>query len=325
MSLVFDWFRNVGGDNSILRRNVNWCANYFSAALDVNTCTSSREEFLSRAKRIVNASSIAYNENGWAYLYDHLDSVPIVSEFFLESCGVNEVVVGYELSRAQKRTLTKMGRAYVDIRLFPLRFLTDYHLSASTNDKSIHDRLVTLTPAPEYIQHHVAFRKSRAARKYDKRLDPKIGAVFFGQTQFDSSRIRNGEFIDDLFIRDALEEYKSEHNLTNFYIKAHPHEPLSRELERELTKIGCKVTRTDTYHLLSVDDIRVCSLSSSVGFEAPHFGAKAKTFLPSAEKFRNVEEQTDVGDYIILPSNIYQKDFFDYILKGDGKFKPYYP
>lgn len=320
-SLIFDWFRNISGDNGILRRNISFTTNYLKSSSLVNGNESDLQRMVSKAKSIFNALNIAYNQYSWAYLYDNLHHFPLASVFFLEGCKEN-IIIGFELSRAQKQLLNDAGKIYIDLRTHPIRFLTDYHLCAATNDSRIHEKLVALLPSNDnYIQYHVNFFKARAGRRYTKRLNPLHGIIFFAQTSFDSSRIYKGQFLDNAFIIAELAKFLAIEKPKNFYVKSHPHEDISADFNKELNKVQGKEISTNTYDLLSVEGLRVCSLSSSVCHEASYFGAIPTIFMPCPEKYSYIGESSQPGEYILLPANIYEKEVWDFILRD--KSKPY--
>jgi len=314
VSFAFDWFRNIDGDPSVLRRNVAWCSHYFSQAGFEAESAEANLDRVARAANIFQSLNVSYNHYGWAYLYDRLDAFPLAQEFFLDSCR-DDVVVGYEMSRAQCRVLEQAGKKYINLRAHPVRFLTDYLLAASTNDRDFHARLLSAAPPRSYLDQHVAFHKARAARRYQRRMDPDAGIVFFAQISFDASRIRNGEFLGDEFISLNLERYIDVQKPKNIYVKRHPHEKMKPSLLTTLKKMGGKEIETNTYDLMSVERLRLCALSSSVCHEAVYFGAVPTPFYTPPDVTPLVGEQAPVGDYIMTPANIFDRAFWSYILQ----------
>jgi hypothetical protein len=313
-SFAFDWFRNIDGDNALLGRNIAWCYHYFRPTGLLDATLAAWEEHAAKARGVFHGLNIAYNHYGWAHLFDKLDAFPLAHEYFMESCQ-DPMVFGYELSRAQTRAIGKAGKTYVNIKTHPVRFLPDYLLCASTNDAAIHSRLLSTAPPRSYVDTNVSFHKARAARRYQRRINPEHGAVFFAQIAFDSSRIRNGEFLDDTFITVSVEQFLDENRPKNFYVKHHPHEKMPPALIDSLKSMGARPTETNTYDLLSVEGLRICALSSSVCHEAAYFGCRPTSFYPTRE-FPLVGEHVTVGDCVMLPVNIYQRDFWEYILHG---------
>ncbi len=324
VSFVFDWFRNIDGDASVLNRNIGWCYHYFSQAGLSSGELSDSLSRVTRAASVYQSLNVSYNHFGWAYLYDRLDAFPLALEYFLDSCP-GKSVIGYELSRAQCRALDKAGKRYVNLRAHPVRFLTDYLLAAATNDPDIHARLVAAAPSRTYLDQHVAFHKARAARRYQKRLNPAHGVVFFAQIAFDASRIRNGEFLDDDFIGLNLERYLDEQKPKNIYVKHHPHEKMTAALLSTLKRLGGRETETNTYDMLSVDRLRLCALSSSVCHEARYFGADPFAFYAPPDAAPIVGALARVGEYVMVPANIYERAFWNYALRGDQAPVFHYP
>lgn len=321
--VAFDWYRNISGDSSLLLRNIHWFHSYIRASQFTGGDAESLQDKRERVGSVFRALNLSYNEYAWAHLYDHLPEFPLARDFFLQGCE-DDLIIGYELSRGQKRVLADAGKKYIDIRTHPIRFLTDYHLCAASNDAAIHARLCALAPTAEFIDCHVAFHKARAGRRYQKRMDPSKGIVFFGQTAFDSARIRHGEFLDDSFIIDRLDRYISESGAQNVYYKAHPHEPLNPGLVDWLKKTGARETTTHTYDLLSVKGVRIAALSSSVCHEAPYFGAEGTAFYRAPELY-SCDGSGEIGVYQLLPANIYERAMWLFLLEARDMPVSVYP
>lgn len=93
--------------------------------------------------------------------------------------------------------------------------------------------------------------KARAARRYHRRMNPEHGLVFFAQIAVDSSRIKNGEIIDDSYIIQSLERMLDEVKPKNLYLKHHPTKRCLL-LSPAPWKMKGKVIPTETYDLLSI-------------------------------------------------------------------------
>ncbi|MDY4312262.1 hypothetical protein SOX05_20550 [Pseudomonas putida] len=322
--LVLDWFRNKDGDNGVLLRNAGWLQNFLYSTGLVDNSSVEPSDNIRRVESVYKASGMAMNQHSWAYLYDNLERISIAHDFFLESCS-SELVIGYELSRAQLQAIDKAGKRYINLCTHPLRFAPDYFLAAATNDPQIHSRLKSVAPTRDYIEQNVGLMKARAARRYHRRMNPEQGLVFFAQIAVDSSRIKNGEIIDDSYIIQSLERTLDEMKPKNLYLKHHPHEKMSSALTSALEKMKGKVIPTETYDLLSISGLRLCALSSGICHEAAYFGCKPTKFLPNPELFPILGEEIALGQYNILPSNIIDKRFWEYVLKGAECPAPVYP
>ncbi|WP_305987527.1 hypothetical protein [Roseibium sp. MMSF_3544] len=315
-TLVFDWFRNLDGDRGILRRNINWVFHYFSGSRTFSNELTELTSLLDGASEIMHASGLADTHHSWARVYEDLDDWPRLKQFFLDGCGKNDVLVGFELSPAQRSLISSVGKTYLDIRTHPVRFLPDYMLAANTNSTEIHDRLVKLTPERSYIDQYVGFVKARAARRYTKRMNTDHGIVFFSQIAVDSSRIRGGEIIDDFFVISELVKILDKYKPKNFYVKHHPHEKIKQNTMEMLRELNAKEINTNTYDLLSCDGLLCAALSSSVCHEAQYFKTRPHIFLEPIENFSPIGTTSKVGDYMMLPSNIYSADLWRFLLEG---------
>ncbi|MEL6266549.1 MAG: hypothetical protein AAFR52_13025 [Pseudomonadota bacterium] len=314
LDLAFDWFRNKGGDRAILLRNVAWAYHFLGAAGFVGSDLDTLRQRVARAGDAMRAAGLENTHHAWALLYDRLADWPDLAGYFLEGCA-SDPVIGFELSRAQKALLTGEGRRYVDLRTHPVRFLPDYFFAAATNDPALHERLATLQPPRRYVDQHVHFARARAARRYHDRLDPARDVVFFGQTAVDSSRIRDGALVDDLYI--LLEvEARLAAGPGRLHIKHHPHEQLPPPLLRELKALGGREIATATYDLLSVPGLGVMALSSSVCHEARYFDAAPLSLLDMGEPVAMIGEGTVPGDYVMMPANAHTPGIWDYLRHG---------
>ena len=318
--LVLDWFRSSRGDNSLLRRNLFWIYNYLYNARLFDKPVEHYSQPLQQVEAVFCAHRLDMNEFSWAYLYDYLNKFPLAYNFFLDTCDA-DLIIGYELSRAQLRALDTEGKTYINLCTHPIRFTPDYFLAASTNSPEIHTRLEAVGPMREYIDVNVRMAMARAARRYHKRLDTDEGLIFFAQTAVDASRISNGELVGTEFIISEIKFLLRELNISNFYIKSHPHEKIDPLLLSELTKLKGKEITTNTYDLLSVDNLKLCALSSGVCHEALYFNCHPYRFLEDDNKFPIIGEEAAIGQYLPLPANVYSREVWDYILYG-GKEKP---
>ena len=322
--LVLDWFRNKNGDNGVLSRNAGWVHNYFSASGLIQGSLEDTKECIRRTESIYRASGMAVNEFSWAYLYDHLEKFPLAHNFFLDSCG-DDIVIGYELSRAQLRAINDAGKTYINLCTHPFRFAPDYFLAASTNDPEINKRLNSIGPTRRYVDTNVGLVKARAARRYQRRMNPEFGLVFFAQIAVDSSRIKNGEIVDDHFIVNSLQKFVDELKPKNLYFKDHPHEKMSPTLRGALQKMKGKDITTPTYDLLSVEGLKLCALSSGVCHEAVYFGCDPTKFLEVEDNFPIIGTEAKMGQFVVLPTNILDEGFWNYILEGAEKPESIFP
>lgn len=106
---MLDWFRNKDGDNGVLLRNAGWLQNFLYATGLIDNSSVEPSENIRRVESVYKASGMAMNQHSWAYLYDNLERISIAHDFFLESCS-SELVIGYELSRAQLQAIDKAGK-----------------------------------------------------------------------------------------------------------------------------------------------------------------------------------------------------------------------
>lgn len=322
--LVLDWFRNKNGDNGVLSRNAGWLHNYLYASGLFEDTIENANDNIRRSESIYRASGMAVNEFGWAYLYDHLEKFPLAYNFFLDSCG-DDIVIGYELSRAQLRVINDAGLTYINLCTHPLRFAPDYFLAASTNDPEIHNRLTRVGPTRRYVDMNVGLVKARAARRYTRRMNPDAGLVFFAQIAVDASRINNGEIVDDQFIVNSLQKLVDEVKPNNLYFKDHPHEKMSPTLRNALVKMKGKDITTATYDLLSVDGLKLCALSSGVCHEAQYFDCNVTKFLEIENNFPTIGTVAEMGQYVALPTNMLSEDFWNFIIEGGEKPTSIFP
>lgn len=307
--MIFDWFRNKEGDASILMRNIAWCVQALGDVFDLSDQVLLAP--IAHAKQSYVASGLTYGHAAWAELYDHLEEYEPAEKMFRDAISQaakpSNVVIGFELSRAQRRLLEQTGQRFLDLRLHPVRFLTDYHFAAASNDPDLHARLRGLAPERAYLDHHVDRIMAQAAPEFDAAYD----SVLFAQTAIDASRIRDGLVLDDLFVAHHIAKAMAA-NPAKLHLKAHPHELASMLLPG-------RATHAASYDILSVPDLPIFALSSSIVHEAQYFPARAVAFLEPQEQFARIGEPGDPGTYHMLPANFQDPALWTHILTGAAR------
>ena len=305
-------------------RNARWFCHYTAQSNAIESHIDEIIKPIEQIEKIYNSSGLEYTHDSWAIVYDYLEDHKEMEKFFKNTIR-HDIVFGFELSRAQKRLLNKLGVTFLDFRTHPVRFLTDYHLAVSTNSQDIHNRLTQTQPSQSYIELHAQFARARAAHRYHRRMNPSHGLVFFGQTAIDSSRIRDGRIVDDIFILSKVRATIEKLGPRNFYYKSHPHENLDPYFESKLKSLGGRRTNTNTYDLLSVDKLRFVTLSSSVFFESKYFNCFGEKLIDDLENYPQPNENSEVGDYLFCPTNIFSKQMIEYLIRNRKPPHSVYP
>ena len=205
--------------------------------------------------------------DGWARVFWARPTDALVSA--ISNGCADAVVVGFELPPILISALELSNVPWIDVSISPLRFLPDWALHVRTSKhfdlKSTVDAIVTPNDISEAVSH--------VSRWYGTAAINMPARVFFAQTSYDRSLIKNGRFcgIEDL----------SEIAMPDF-VKLHPSETDS-QFARHLIKRGAIVTNEETYAMLANPNVEVVTFSSSVGREALAFGRKSTILHPSVQ------------------------------------------
>jgi FMN phosphatase YigB (HAD superfamily) len=186
-----------------------------------------------------------------------------------------DLVIGYELSDQTRAILDRMGVAWVDVWLHPVRFMDDVLFAFNASDPSVRARFFEHDVPPEQMALY-ADRIRVQTYKGWKRVEANVtpnSALFVGQMMNDKSVICDGHMLTLLDFKDQFEEILG--NYAKVYYARHPYMKNGDEKILEYVKSHPKMEMATeaSYRILSNNRIRaVFSLSSSVIEEAKYFG-----------------------------------------------------
>lgn len=218
----------------------------------------------------------------------------VESYFFIPDQAVNYLmghidegafIIGYEMPPWLVRMLEENGRAWLNIRLSPVRFGRDLYVVLQSSFFDVRELLKDyhVTDQELFLEaglmrasvvHNDLYRKDK-----DKGLSD--GVLFIGQTRSDASLISDaGEL---LRIERFSEKIKESVGARNIIYKPHPFDKSWARKEKtilqEITGKEIKKTSQDTYSLLAGNmGFDVMSISSGVLQEA-HFFERKSVYL----------------------------------------------
>jgi hypothetical protein len=213
--------------------------------------------------------------DAWSHIFNSEPSPDLI--FALNEGLRDSIVITIEMPPILEKGLDLAGIPWIDVGVSPLRFLPDWalHVKASAHFNLQAAQASILTQAE--IDHAV----SHVTDWYGTADLPANSVVFFAQTSRDRTLIRDRRFfsVDDFGI-DFQEFLRS----NNFYIKPHPWEP-DTEIVRYLISNGAKLLDKNTYSIISCPNIRIVTISSSVGREARSFGRSPLILSPDVQNW----------------------------------------
>lgn len=170
------------------------------------------------------------------------------------------LVVGFELPPNSKAAFDAAGIRWVDFEIHPARYLDDLLFAVSACRE---------LRAPAGVGEESLRLRAAAAAGLPPAV-PAGSAVVFGQTAGDRSLLKDGRLLRLEDFRDEIERLKARY--ARVFFKPHPLAaggPTAAEL-------GLEETRANCYDLLAQEAPFDCyGVSSSVLYEAPHFGKPA--------------------------------------------------
>jgi len=189
-------------------------------------------------------------------------------------------VIGFEMSGTDCAHLDARGVPWVNFAIHPLRFLDDLYLDVATSFPYDLSRHAASPGVIDFCAQALRQRYRRAPQ-----AEPARTLAIFGQTPIDRSVYFDGEFrtLDHYLAR--LDEVASGH--ARVFYKPHPYLSDPKVDELLIERYGAeRYTDTDVYRFFIEKNIATaCALSSSVLFEAPHFGVEAVFLEPRARRY----------------------------------------
>jgi hypothetical protein len=229
------------------------------------------------------AAGLPADAEGWAALFDATDLPREAAERLAAPFAGAAAVIGFELAEVQKRLLTRLGLAWVDLNIHPWRFGPDLAFAVQTNHAEV---LAALTPHHAEAQDFEPWADLMAATATKIHVHPPVeeAVLVVGQTRVDRALIADGRLTD---LRDHAAAFHAAIGPAGRVLfKPHPYNPDGfglHELGLPLRRI--RDSGENAYVLMAQDAIRrVVGVSSSLVEEARFFG-KEGVFL-GAPPFR---------------------------------------
>ncbi|WP_270938760.1 hypothetical protein [Falsiroseomonas oryzae] len=214
---------------------------------------------------------------GWVRLFDAPHLPREAAAVFAAAVAGAAAVVGFELAEVQKRLLTRLGIAWIDLNIHPCRFGPDLLFAVQTNHPEV---LAAL--AAHHAEDHVfePWADLLAATAVKIPVHPPVeeAVMVVGQTRVDRSLVSGGRLVD---LRDLAAPFHAAIGREGRVLfKPHPYNADGFGLhETGLPLRRIREAGDNAYVLMAQDSIRrVVGVSSSLVAEARFFG-KEGVFL----------------------------------------------
>ena len=210
------------------------------------------------------------------------------SAHWLEQVGTlvdqAKLLITYEASPALKQFMLTVDTPHIDIRISPIRFLSDLVFRITNNFEKLSSSQSLESAKSCSVD---AWRKSSANQDFSFENENDIG-LYFLQLEGDASLISSD---GPLSLQDQLALATSVFPKLKTIAVAHPYQKLnvlSREISRGDWDI--ELTGISAYTLLSQSrDFKVASFSSSVLEEASYFGKTTQTLSEFSHESQGVD------------------------------------
>lgn len=213
---------------------------------------------------------------GWVGLFAAAEPPRAAAERLALAFAEAAVVVGFELAEIQKRLLTRLGIAFVDLNIHPVRFGPDLFFAVQTNHAGIAEALAPFHAGEEVFAPWADLICAMAVKVP---LHPPVteAVLVVGQTRVDRALIADGRLLD---LSDFAAGLHRAAGKGRVLFKPHPYNPDGFGLhEAGLPLHRIRETSENAYLLLAQESLRrVVGVSSSLVEEARHFG-KEGVFL----------------------------------------------
>lgn len=270
----------------------------FSCSAQV--CSFSRKRYL-----IKNSPGLIRKSPSqiWAENYFKSFGTPkkyILNELKSHACiKRRDVVFGWETPPYLKSLLTEQGVSYIDFRLSPLRFLTDYGIDISTNCQRHAELFEQCAEFLENSHELQKFKHETASR----RPFEKSRLVIIEQTPMDASIIsREGSFKHIFDYADTIREISK--SFDEIIFRKHPKNKTENWTAIKKQFPAAELDTSDQAYELFRPNAVFCAVSSSVLHEAEAVGLKAirlmkedALFSKDEYTFRNLQYMPTLAKY----------------------------
>ena len=253
----------------------------------------------------------------WAGCFEKLSSVPNWGHAIERHIVVplrNRFCIGYELPPYFVELLDRQAIPYVDVRLHPIRFLDDL-LFAVRGSHEATQIMLSDTAVPESAVAITAGLREAMCRYISDARIPANTLLVVGQKRYDSSQIEGGRFFDAADWRETIAAIGARHDAV--ILKPHPED---REHSLLLVAAGvCRnvlgTTNDNIYRLLALPEVTsVLTVSSSVAYEAPHFGKSVATLAKPRVRLGWRGDAAEVDLHLALDDVLLSVDFWRAVL-----------
>ena len=212
---------------------------------------------------------------GWAAIQAG-SVLPARVEALIEAATRDALTVLFEAPPVLTAALDRIGRAWIDVRVDPRRFLADLLLEFRASDPGINARLAKAALDPDFLAAEIAYVRARHSH-LPASLRPDA-LVVLAQVACDASLIYRGRIARP---KDFAGEIAAACAGRTVRLKPHPYDDGRGLAAWRALLPDAGVIETNFYELIAVEPgFEVLTLSSGSAVEAALFGHRARRLLP---------------------------------------------
>lgn len=217
------------------------------------------------------------------------------------------LILGYELSEQTRRILDDMQVPWVDMWLHPIRYLDDILFGFSSSSQAVYNEISTFALKNEIFDLYADRLRIQYYKGYRRPNHPiKNGsALFIGQTLEDKAVCRDGKMLNLLDFKTEFEAVAAKY--AKIYYSRHPYvRGGDEEILKYVKQSGvAQIVDWPSYEMLASGRIhKALSISSSVIYEARHFGVDAEFLFQPVIRYgtdRSKNEYLSVYQVFVSP------------------------
>lgn len=261
-------------------------------------------------------------EKGWEENYHEIMKG---RELYIDYIRKHDYLFSYEASPGIIDLMEEENKKYCDIRISPIRFLSDVLLAIKTNDPNLIRALKLATIKVRAMKEEA--NKLQVMYRYQirggKGLETEPRAIYVGQTELDTSLYFQKKICR---IEDFEEEIKKDSKGRKLYYLSHPAATIDH-IEHELSVLKkidkqCEIINENSYRVLcsGTDDLFI-GISSGLLQEAQIFGKRAQNYIPFACPVYFSDQESELKEnnnyFQISLDDFLSKDFYKIFLFGE--------
>lgn len=234
-------------------------------------------DLLLTREKFFTLSSIALDKTQTQFWFDDATISAASLDYLATFLKPTDLFIGYELSPQTRALFGKLGVAWIDIWLHPIRFLDDLLFAFSASSAAVYEAMKPFHISEDVFTLYADRLRVQYGRGFARRRHPlqEGAALFIGQTMEDKAVCHQGKNLSLLDYKKDFE--KAGRDYGRVYYSRHPYQRTGDEAIMTYVR-SCpfaEVTEWPAYDLISSGALgKVFAISSSLVHEAQYFGLK---------------------------------------------------